>query len=121
MKLSYENLDMQNRIQSGTLNKEEVLNLIKEQQGVMKKINMMQSLNSKYMNQYEELTGEKINKKKKKKKNKNKNKKKKDNANSNANNTMEHNHDHDHDHDHENDNDDDEEEEEHHCCCGHHH
>ena len=29
---------------------------------------MMQSLNSKYMNQYEELTGEKINKKKKKKK-----------------------------------------------------
>ena len=82
MKLSYENLDMQNRIQASSQNKVEVLNLIKEQQALLKKINMMKSLNTKYIKQYEELTGEKISKKKKKKKNKNKNKKKKDNTNS---------------------------------------
>lgn len=129
MKLSYENLDMQNRIQASTQNKQEVLDLIKEQQSVMKKINLMKSLNVKYMNQYEELTGEKINKKKRKKKNKNKNKKKKDNTSSAASTTTEHDHDHEHchDHDHGNENDDgdeeDEEEEEHHhhCCCGDHH
>ena len=129
MKLSYENLDMQNRIQNSA-NKQEVLNLIKEQQGIIKKINLMKSLNTKYISQYEELTGEKISKKKKKKKNKNKNKKKKDNTSSAASTTTEHDHDHDHahchghDHDHENDNGDSEEEEEeehHHCCCGEHH
>ena len=129
MKLSYENLDMQNRIQNSA-NKQEVLNLIKEQQGIIKKINLMKSLNTKYISQYEELTGEKISKKKKKKKNKNKNKKKKDNTSSAASTTTEHDHDHDHehchghDHEHENDNGDSEEEEEeehHHCCCGEHH
>ena len=134
MKLSYENLDMQNRIQASSQNKVEVLNLIKEQQALLKKINMMKSLNTKYIKQYEELTGEKISKKKKKKKNKNKNKKKKDNTNSTSNTTTGHDHEHDehcheHEHEHENENngdsddDDGEEEEEHHhhCCCGDHH
>ena len=133
MKLSYENLDMQNRIQASSQNKVEVLNLIKEQQALLKKINMMKSLNTKYIKQYEELTGEKISKKKKKKKNKNKNKKKKDNTNSTSSTTTghdhehdEHCHDHEHEHEHENngDSDDDGEEEEehhHHCCCGDHH
>ena len=134
MKLSYENLDMQNRIQASSQNKVEVLNLIKEQQALLKKINMMKSLNTKYIKQYEELTGEKISKKKKKKKNKNKNKKKKDNTNSTSSTTTghdhehdEHCHDHEHEHEHENNNgdsdDDGEEEEEehhHHCCCGDH-
>ena len=128
MKLSYENLDMQNRIQASTQNKQEVLDLLKEQQSLIKKINMMKSLNTKYINQYEELTGEKINKKKRKKKNKNK--KKKDNTSSAASTTTENEHDHDHghchghDHEHENDNgdeEDEEEEEHHHCCCGEHH
>jgi len=134
MKLSYENLDMQNRIQASSQNKVEVLNLIKEQQALLKKINMMKSLNTKYIKQYEELTGEKISKKKKKKKNKNKNKKKKDNTNSTSGTTTGHDHEHDehcheHEHEHENENngdsddDDGEEEEEHHhhCCCGDHH
>ena len=135
MKLSYENLDMQNRIQASSQNKVEVLNLIKEQQALLKKINMMKSLNTKYIKQYEELTGEKISKKKKKKKNKNKNKKKKDNTNSTSSTTTGHDHEHDehcheheHEHEHENngdsdDDDDGEEEEEHHhhCCCGDHH
>ena len=67
LKLSYENMDMQNRIQESTKNKTEVLNLMKELQGLMKKINMMKSLNAKYIGQLEELTGEKISKKKKKK------------------------------------------------------
>ena len=126
MKLSYENLDMQNRIQASTQNKQEVLNLIKEHQGILKKINMMRSLNNKYTSQYEELTGEKIKKKKKKKKNKNK--KKKDNTSSAASTTTDHEHDHAHchGHDHENeadnaDSEDEEEEEHHHCCCGDHH
>jgi len=134
MKLSYENLDMQNRIQASSQNKVEVLNLIKEQQALLKKINMMKSLNTKYIKQYEELTGEKISKKKKKKKNKNKNKKKKDNTNSTSSTTTGHDHEHDEhchehedEHEHENngdsDDDDGEEEEEHHhhCCCGDHH
>ena len=130
MKLSYENLDMQNRIQASSQNKVEVLNLIKEQQALLKKINMMKSLNTKYIKQYEELTGEKISKKKKKKKNKNKNKKKKDNTNSTSSTTTGHDHEHDehcHEHEHENNNgdsdDDGEEEEEqhHHCSCGDHH
>ena len=131
MKLSYENLDMQNRIQASSQNKVEVLNLIKEQQALLKKINMMKSLNTKYIKQYEELTGEKISKKKKKKKNKNK--KKKDNTNLTSSTTTGHDHEHDehcHEHEHENeyenngDSDDDGEEEEehhHHCCCGDHH
>ena len=128
MKLSYENLDMQNRIQASTQNKQEVLNLIKEHQGILKKINMMRSLNNKYTSQYEELTGEKIKQKKKKKKNKNK--KKKDNTSSAASTTTDHDHEHDnahcHGHDHENeadnaDSEDEEEEEHHHCCCGDHH
>ena len=128
MKLSYENLDMQNRIQASTQNKQEVLNLIKEHQGILKKINMMRSLNNKYTSQYEELTGEKIKKKKNKKKNKNK--KKKDNTSSAASTTTDHDHEHDHahcyGHDHENeadnaDSEDEEEEEHHHCCCGDHH
>ena len=132
MKLSYENLDMQNRIQASSQNKVEVLNLIKEQQALLKKINMMKSLNTKYIKQYEELTGEKISKKKKKKKNKNKNKKKKDNTNSTSSTTTGHDHEHDehcHEHEHEpenenngdSDDDGEEEEEHHHCCCGDHH
>ena len=133
MKLSYENLDMQNRIQASSQNKVEVLNLIKEQQALLKKINMMKSLNTKYIKQYEELTGEKISKKKKKKKNKNKNKKKKDNTNSTSSTTTGHDHEHDehcHEHEHEpenenngdsDDDDGEEEEEHHHCCCGDHH
>ena len=122
LKLSYENMDMQNRIQESTKNKTEVLNLMKELQGLMKKINMMKSLNAKYIGQLEELTGEKISKKKKKKKNKNKNKKKKENASSTASTTTEHEHDHAHCHGHENeDSEEEEEEEHHHCCCGDHH
>ena len=125
LKLSYENMDMQNRIQESTKNKTEVLNLMKELQGLMKKINMMKSLNAKYIGQLEELTGEKISKKKKKKKNKNKNKnkKKKENASSTASTTTEHEHDHAHCHGHENEDSEEEEEEEehHHCCCGDHH
>ena len=127
LKLSYENMDMQNRIQESTKNKTEVLNLMKELQGLMKKINLMKSLNTKYIGQLEELTGEKISKKKKKKKNKNKNKKKKENASSTASTTTEHEHDHahchGHEHEHENEDSEEEEEEEehHHCCCGDHH
>ena len=127
LKLSYENMDMQNRIQESTKNKTEVLNLMKELQGLMKKINMMKSLNTKYIGQLEELTGEKISKKKKKKKNKNKNKnKKKKDASSTASTTTEHEHDHahchGHEHEHENeDSEEEEEEEHHHCCCGDHH
>ena len=125
LKLSYENMDMQNRIQESTKNKTEVLNLMKELQGLMKKINLMKSLNTKYIGQLEELTGEKISKKKKKKKNKNKNKnkKKKENASSTASTTTEHEHDHAHCHGHENEDSEEEEEEEehHHCCCGYHH
>ena len=122
LKLSYENMDMQNRIQESTKNKTEALNLMKELQGLMKKINMMKSLNTKYIGQLEELTGEKISKKKKKKKNKNKNKKKKENASSTASTTTEHEHDHAHCHGHENeDSEEEEEEEHHHCCCGDHH
>ena len=130
MKLSYENLDLQNRIQESSKNKEEVLKLIKEQQSVYKKINMMKSLNSKYIKQYEELTGEKINKKKKRKKNKNKKNKKKEDSTTNSTTTEQENeHEHGcgcgHDHGNEQDDNDDEEEEEeehhHHCDCGEHH
>jgi hypothetical protein len=123
--LSTENHEMIARINESHNNKEELMNLIKEQQSVLKKINMMKSLNDKYTDQYEELTGEKIRKKKKKKNKKNK-KKKGDESSSTTSTTTEHSHchdhDHDHDHDHEHDDSDEgEEEEEHHCCCGHDH
>ena len=121
IRLSTENLDMHARINESQNNKEELMNLLREKQSVMKKINMMKSLNEKYTDQYEELTGEKI-RKKKKKKNKKYKKKKGDASSSNASTTTEHSHCHDHDHDHEHDDSDEgEEEEEHHCCCGHDH
>jgi len=121
--LSTENLEMHERIKESQNNKEELLNLIKEQQSVLKKINMMKSLNDKYTDQYEELTGEKLKKKKKKKNKKNKKnkKKKKGDASSTTNRTTTENsnlHDHGHGHD---DSDEGEEEDEHHCCCGHDH
>lgn len=136
MKLSYENLDLQNRIQESSKNKEELLQLIKEQQSVIKKINMMKSLNAKYIKQYEELTGEKINKKKRRKKNKKNKNKNKDNMSitTASSNITEHEHEHEHcgcghEHAHEQENDNDEEDDEeeekedhqHHCCCGDHH
>ena len=117
--LSTENLEMHARINESQNNKEELLNLLREKQSVLKKINMMKSLNEKYTDQYEELTGEKIRKKKKKKNKKNK-KKKGDASSSTASTTTEHSHCHDHDHDHD-DSDEGEEEDEHHCCCGHDH
>ena len=115
--LSTENLEMHARINESQNNKEELMNLLREKQSVMKKINMMKSLNEKYTDQYEELTGEKIRKKKKKKNKKNK-KKKGDASSSTASTTTEHSNCHDHDHD---DSDEGEEEDEHHCCCGHDH
>ncbi len=119
--LSTENLEMHARINESQNNKEELLNLLREKQSVLKKINMMKSLNEKYTDQYEELTGEKIRKKKKKKNKKNK-KKKGDASSSTASTTTEHSHCHDHDHDHDHDDSDEgEEEDEHHCCCGHDH
>ena len=121
IRLSTENLDMHARINESQNNKEELMNLLREKQSVMKKINMMKSLNEKYTDQYEELTGEKIRKKKKKKNKKNK-KKKGDASSSTASTTTEHSHCHDHDHDHDHDDSDEgEEEDEHHCCCGHDH
>ena len=115
--LSTENLEMHARINESQNNKEELMNLLREKQSVLKKINMMKSLNEKYTDQYEELTGEKIRKKKKKKNKKNK-KKKGDASSSTASTTTEHSNCHDHDHD---DSDEGEEEDEHHCCCGHDH
>lgn len=128
IRISTENLEMQNRITESQNNKEELLKLMKEQQSVMKKLNMMRSLNDKYTDQYEELTGEKL-KKKKKKKNKNKKNKKKVNTSSTTESTTEHEHDHcgcGHDHGHEHDNasdsgEEEEKEEPHGCCCGHDH
>ena len=76
IKLSTENLEMQMRITETQNNKEELYKLIKEQQSVLKKLNMMKSLNDKYIDQYQELTGEKVKKKKKKKNKKNKKKNK---------------------------------------------
>ena len=124
--LSSENLEMHARINESQNNKEELLNLIKEQQSVLKKLNMMKSLNDKYTDQYEELTGEKLKKKKKKKNKKNKKKKKGDASSTTDSTTTEHSncHDHDHGHDHghgHDDSDEGEEEDEHHCCCGHGH
>ena len=128
IRISTENIEMQNRITESQNNKEELLKLMKEQQSVMKKLNMMRSLNDKYTDQYEELTGEKL-KKKKKKKNKNKKNKKKVNTSSTTESTTEHEHDHcgcGHDHGHEHDNasdsgEEEEKEEPHGCCCGHDH
>ena len=126
IRISTENIEMQNRITESQNNKEELLKLIKEQQSVMKKLNMMRSLNDKYTDQYEELTGEKL-KKKKKKKNKNKKNKKKVNTSSTTESTTEHEHDHcgcGHDHGPDNASDSGEEEEKeepHGCCCGHDH
>ena len=130
IRISTENLEMQNRITESQNNKEELLKLLKEQQSVMKKLNMMKSLNEKYIDQYEELSGEKI-KKKKKKKNKNKKNKKKVNTSSTTESTTEHEHDHSgcgHDHGHEPENDnasdsgeEEEKEEPYGCCCGHDH
>ena len=126
IRISTENIEMQNRITESQNNKEELLKLMKEQQSVMKKLNMMRSLNDKYTDQYEELTGEKL-KKKKKKKNKNKKNKKKVNTSSTTESTTEHEHDHcgcGHDHGPDNASDSGEEEEKeepHGCCCGHDH
>ena len=126
IRISTENIEMQNRITQSQNNKEEILKLMKEQQSVMKKLNMMRSLNDKYTDQYEELTGEKL-KKKKKKKNKNKKNKKKVNTSSTTESTTEHEHDHcgcGHDHGPDNASDSGEEEEKeepHGCCCGHDH
>jgi hypothetical protein len=126
IRISTENIEMQNRITQSQNNKEEILKLMKEQQRVMKKLNMMRSLNDKYTDQYEELTGEKL-KKKKKKKNKNKKNKKKVNTSSTTESTTEHEHDHcgcGHDHGPDNASDSGEEEEKeepHGCCCGHDH
>ena len=128
IRISTENIEMQNRITQSQNNKEEILKLMKEQQSVMKKLNMMRSLNDKYTDQYEELTGEKL-KKKKKKKNKNKKNKKKVNTSSTTESTTEHEHEHcgcGHDHGHEHDNasdsgEEEEKEEPHGCCCGHDH
>ena len=123
IRISTENIEMQLRITESQNNKEELVRLIKEQQSVLKKLNMMKSLNDKYIDQYEELTGEKI-KKKKKKKNKNKKGKKKgdgDASSTTASTTTENDHDHGHGHGHGHccDSDEDEEEEEPHGCCCH--
>jgi hypothetical protein len=124
IRISTENLEMQMRITETQNNKEELIKLIKEQQAIQKKINLMKSLNDKYKAQYEELTGEKTKKKKKKKNKKNKkNKKGTDESSTTNSTTTEHDHEHIHGHGHDHgDSDEGEEEDEHqHCCCGHHH
>ena len=118
IKISTENLEMQMRINETQNNKEELYKLMKEQQSILKKVNMMKSLNEKYTDQYEELTGEK-HKKKKKKKNKKNKKNKKDGDESSTtttSTTTEH-----HQHGHGDSDNDEEENEHHHCCCGHEH
>ncbi len=128
IRISAENIEIQNRITESQNNKEELLKLIKEQQSVLKKLSMMKSLNDKYTDQYEELSGEKI-KKKKKKKNKNKKNKKKGNTSSTTESTTEHEHDHcgcglDHGPTQDNASESGEEEEKEEpqgCCCGHEH
>ena len=122
--ISTENIEMQTRINEAQNNKEELYNLINEQKSVLKKISMMRSLNEKYKDQYEELTGEKFKKKKKKKNKKNKKNKKAGDTSSTANSTVtEHSncHDHEHDHDHGDSDEGEEEVEHHHCGCGHEH
>ena len=119
IRISTENLEMQMRITETQNNKEELLKLMKEQQAIQKKINLMKSLNDKYKAQYEELTGEKTKKKKKKKNKKKKNKKGGDES-STTNSTITE-HDHGHAHEHGDSDEGEEEDEHHHCCCGHHH
>ena len=120
--ISTENLEMQTRINEAQNNKEELYNLINEQKSVLKKISMMRSLNEKYRDQYEELTGEKFKKKKKKKNKKNKKNKKSGDTSSTTNSTVtEHDHSNFHDHEHGDSDEGEEEVENHHCCCGHEH
>ena len=107
---------MQTRINEAQNNKEEFYNLLNEQKSVMKKISMMRSLNEKYRDQYEELTGEKFKKKKKKKNKKNKKNKKTGDTSSTTNSTVT-----EHDHDHGDSDEGEEEIEHHHCGCGHAH
>ena len=123
IRISTENLEMQMRINETQNNKEALYKLMKEQQSILKKINMMKSLNEKYTDQYEELTGEK-HKKKKKKKNKKNKKKKKDGDESSTtttSTTTEHEHLHQQHGHGDSDDDGEEENEHHHCCCGHEH
>ena len=111
LQLRSDNLEMQSRINESQNDKGPLLALIKEQQTVMKKLNLMKSLNEKYMKEYHDLVGkpeeEKV-KKKKKKKNKNRKKKKGQLV------PMEHQHGGESD-------DGEEEQEHHHCCCHHDH
>ena len=120
--ISTENLEMQHRINEAQNNKEELYNLINEQKSIFKKISMMKSLNEKYKDQYEELTGEKFKKKKKKKNKKNKKNKKPGDISSTTNSTVtENDHSNCHDHDHGDSEEGEEEVEHHHCGCGHEH
>ena len=118
IRISTENLEMQMRINETQNNKEALYKLMKEQQSIMKKINMIKSLNEKYIDQYEELTGEKHKKKKKKKNKKNKKNKKAGDDSSTTTSNTEHEH---HHHEHGDSDDGEEENEHHHCCCGHEH
>ena len=118
IRISTENLEMQMRINETTNNKEELIKLIQEQQSILKKVNLMKSLNEKYTDQYNELTGpgEKKKKKKKKKKKNKKNKKGGDESSTTTSNTG-----HAHEHGDSDEDEDEPEQEHHHCCCGHEH
>ena len=118
IRISTENLEMQMRINETTNNKEELIKLIQEQQSILKKVNLMKSLNEKYIDQYNELTGtgEKKKKKKKKKKKNKKNKKGGDESSTTTSNTG-----HAHEHGDSDEDEDEPEQEHHHCCCGHDH
>ncbi len=118
IRISTENLEMQMRINETTNNKEELIKLIQEQQSILKKVNLMKSLNEKYTDQYNELTGtgEKKKKKKKKKKKNKKNKKGGDESSTTTSNTG-----HAHEHGDSDEDEDEPEQEHHHCCCGHDH
>ena len=118
IRISTENLEMQMRINETTNNKEELIKLIQEQQSILKKVNLMKSLNEKYIDQYNELTGtgEKKKKKKKKKKKNKKNKKGGDESSTTTSNTG-----HAHEHGDSDEHEDEPEQEHHHCCCGHEH
>ena len=115
IRISTENLEMQMRINETTNNKEELIKLIQEQQSILKKVNLMKSLNEKYTDQYNELTGT-GEKKKKKKKKKKKNKKGGDESSTTTSNTG-----HAHEHGDSDEDEDEPEQEHHHCCCGHDH
>ena len=118
IRISTENLEMQMRINETQNNKEELIKLIQEQQSILKKVNLMKSLNEKYTDQYNELTGtgEKKKKKKKKKKKNKKNKKGGDESSTTTSNTG-----HAHEHGDSDEDEDEPEQEHHHCCCGHDH